>query len=719
MSTSVHYPRILEVALACSLLGLAGSANAQTSVSLSLDAASGWNLLGNGLANAIPVATAFGDSSKVTSVWKWLPATSTWAFYTPLMTSADLATYATSKGYSVLNSISPGEGFWVNASGAITYAHAGAPRVLSAGDLGAGWSLAATGDQVRPTDFNRALSRAGATDPIPDNLTTLWSWNSADQKWYFYAPSLERNNSLADYIASKGHLDFGARALSRSEGFWANLPKEIGFGDASGQASAPLGSGSYSIAYASSTSTGIDYRSTVTATIGNRGELTGYVFSTQEQPTIGLMSAADVAGDADINIGRWNGGRMRPFYFSVPGYTERQGFHYAIGLRDQTTAPVCGERIYRLVSATAPTRGDGGVAPGALATGGNIRLAFGPVKKVFNGSSLADTNTTRAEVNLSAVVDGATIPLGSTGTAPASWSNGYFAPAGAANFRGFVAGFGARRMGLAYNTGVGATKIAGAAYFELDATTDTTSGCSVAAHDGIESGSGSAVFVPASTSNELAVASPLMGLDDQQANSSSMSIDSNGRLTRFSGFAPSGNHAIGTAKVGELAGNALATIGRWNGGTTTTPIAGAGSVTLDGWDGVHYAIGTPAPMSAIGAGKTVTYTLSSATRPTSITGGLEPGTLTSATVTIDTTLQSNTRGTFSIDLAGTIGGSPFMLSIPSGQSSYTYNGTSTITFYGSNVRGAVVGPNAEHVVLSYSTGTSGIQGALLLNRNAQ
>ncbi len=723
MRSSASCLRTLKLAAIWSLLSFTGSASPQSAVSLSLDAASGWNLLGNGLGNSIAVATAFGDSSKVVSVWKWQPTANSgnggWAFYTPQMTSANLGTYATAKGFSVLNSISPGEGFWVNASSASSYAHTGVPRTLSAADLGVGWSLVASGDEARPTDLNRALSRASVGDPIPDNLTSLWSWSGSDQKWYFYAPALERNNSLIDYITNKGYLNFGTRTLARGEGFWANLSKEIGFGTASGQVSAALSSGSYFIAYASSTSIGIDNRSPVTATFGNRGELTGYFFSTQEQPSIGVMSAAEVAGDADINIGRWNGGRMNTFYSNVPGFSEKQGFHYAIGLGNPTTPPVCGERIYRLKSFTAPTRGDGSVEPGTLVAGGTVRLAFGPVKKIISGSSLVDTNTTLVETSLSAVVGGTTIPLGSTGTTLAGWFNGFFAPGGATNFRAFVAGSGATRLGLSYNTGIGADKIAGAAYFELDTTTDTTTGCSTVTHGGAESGSVSAVYVPStsSTGNEMAVASPIDTLNDTLVSSSSMTFDGNGRLTRFSGFSPSGNRSIGTAKVGELAGNALATIGRWHGGTITTPVTGGSSVTLDGWDGLHYAIGKPGPMSAIGAGKTVTYSLNSGTKPTTITGSLEPGTLTSASVTIDTTVQNNTRGTYAANLAGTIGGNPFSLSVPSGQSSFTYAGSSTIGLFGGSIRGAVVGPNAEHIVLTYYIGSSGIQGAVLLSRN--
>ena len=81
-----------------------------------IDLLSGWNLLGNGIHDApLPAATLFGNASQVVTVWKWLPATSKWAFYAPSMTAPNLAVYAAGKGYDVLTTIGSGEGYWVNA----------------------------------------------------------------------------------------------------------------------------------------------------------------------------------------------------------------------------------------------------------------------------------------------------------------------------------------------------------------------------------------------------------------------------------------------------------------------------------------------------------------------------------------------------------------------------------------------------------------------------
>lgn len=78
----------------------------------------GWNLIGNPLERALTVADIFEGNSSVVTVWKWNASQSAWAFYTPSMTASALQTYASGKGYSVLDQISPTEGFWVNASAA-------------------------------------------------------------------------------------------------------------------------------------------------------------------------------------------------------------------------------------------------------------------------------------------------------------------------------------------------------------------------------------------------------------------------------------------------------------------------------------------------------------------------------------------------------------------------------------------------------------------------
>jgi len=88
----------------------------QTTAGHTLTLPIGWNLLGNGWSQSLPVATLLGDKTKITTVWKWDTTTSGWQFFTPSITAQELQNYAINKGYGVLSKIHAGEVFWVNVS---------------------------------------------------------------------------------------------------------------------------------------------------------------------------------------------------------------------------------------------------------------------------------------------------------------------------------------------------------------------------------------------------------------------------------------------------------------------------------------------------------------------------------------------------------------------------------------------------------------------------
>ena len=65
-----------------------------------------------------------------------------------------------------------------------------------------------------------------AAGTVPQNLTTLWAWDNSASQWYFYAPQLDASGGLANYISSKGYLDFtkNSKTLGKGQGFWVNKP---------------------------------------------------------------------------------------------------------------------------------------------------------------------------------------------------------------------------------------------------------------------------------------------------------------------------------------------------------------------------------------------------------------------------------------------------------------------------------------------------------------
>ena len=211
-----------------------GSIN-NTSLS-SVTLVKGWNLIGNGADQTINVASVFNDSTKFTTVWKWVASNTKWAFYAPSLNTTSLTSYAAGKGYDVLTSINAGEGFWVNAAQATTLnlqSGSATPTGIYASSfqtggskaLPTGWSLIAIGDNKTPSDFNLALSATPpTTTAAPINLTTLWAWDAAVSNWMFFAPSLVNSGTLSTYISSKGYLGFGSKTLTPAMGFWVNKP---------------------------------------------------------------------------------------------------------------------------------------------------------------------------------------------------------------------------------------------------------------------------------------------------------------------------------------------------------------------------------------------------------------------------------------------------------------------------------------------------------------
>lgn len=185
---------------------------------------SGWNLLGNGSTSAINVASVFGDASKYTTVWKWNASAGTWSFYTPSLSATDLATYAQSKGYSVLTTIHSKEGFWVNAKSATTapISNDNSAAVLLQSDMTVGWNLLASSDGQTPSQLNLSLKSSLSSNG--KSITTIWAWDASTSTWKFYAPSLEAQGGsvFADYIANKKYLSF-TTPLSSTDGFWMNI----------------------------------------------------------------------------------------------------------------------------------------------------------------------------------------------------------------------------------------------------------------------------------------------------------------------------------------------------------------------------------------------------------------------------------------------------------------------------------------------------------------
>gem|GEM_PF-5931687 len=129
---------VVAAALAAGCLG-PGQALADTTLSLAKD----WNLVSSSTAVSSVTAT-FGDQAQFTSVWKWDSAANNgggaWQVFLAKGV-ADTATYATSKGFTPLTAINPGEGFWVNSLVGQGLTITGANAADATLTLAKGWNL--------------------------------------------------------------------------------------------------------------------------------------------------------------------------------------------------------------------------------------------------------------------------------------------------------------------------------------------------------------------------------------------------------------------------------------------------------------------------------------------------------------------------------------------------------------------------------------------------
>lgn len=135
----------------------------------------------------------------------------------------------------------------------------------------------------------------------------------------------------------------------------------------SGTVSAAIAAGPYAITYASK-DIGLDSRDNVTAMFDANNAMTNYrTTGGDEDLMVGTNLIAERAGDAQFNIGRWNGGTTAGSYFTAPDFvfTGSDGFTYALVV-PTTTLPTCGTYIYSLATAdsaatSAPTVGNSAV----------------------------------------------------------------------------------------------------------------------------------------------------------------------------------------------------------------------------------------------------------------------------------------------------------------------------------------------------------------------
>jgi len=166
----------------------------------------GWNLKSSLV--AINVAGTFGaDSAKYASVWKW--ESNSWSVYLP---GQDTSEYATAKGFNVLATMAPGEGFWVNVTVSTDQivSVSGVQTNVSTILLSPGWNL-----KGLTSEAPSAVNVAQVFGADSTKFASVWKWES--NSWSVYLPGQD----TSEYATAKG---FNVLAtIAPSEGFWVNV----------------------------------------------------------------------------------------------------------------------------------------------------------------------------------------------------------------------------------------------------------------------------------------------------------------------------------------------------------------------------------------------------------------------------------------------------------------------------------------------------------------
>lgn len=242
---------------------------------------------------------------------------------------------------------------------------------------------------------------------------------------------------------------------------------------------------------------------------------------------------------------------------------------------------------------------------------------------------------------------------------------------------------------------------------------------------GTSSGSVDAVLGGAVGENVIVYAAKGIGLDMRFKTTTV--VDGDGALTQYTS---SVNEDLtrGTNLTADLGGNAIITVGRWNGGTTGGKYYSSPDLIYGGQQGFHYAagVGTASPITS----GTATYSLFKATSPTYGDGNGQPGTLTGS-IAVAFGLFSRVGLDLEVDMPGdriyaikTAGGvvTPSSSSIEVNSSLW---GDSAATFFANGLpvadggiacqvagqctatlRGFFAGDNAEGIGISYRIGGS-------------
>ncbi|MBU0556722.1 MAG: hypothetical protein KKD64_15155 [Alphaproteobacteria bacterium] len=438
----------------------------------------------------------------------------------------------------------------------------------------------------------------------------------------------------------------------------------------------------------------------------------------------GSLLTADLAGDADWQVGRFTGGELQP---RNAIYGTDNGFSYAV-IAPLSNLPENGTISYSLKGATSPVYSNEATAPGVFSGALGLRLgSFASLGLEATVTMPDATYSFQTSGGASNPASGFVLNNSTVGQAMLVF-NGNLTPTVDANgaacnltgscsviVSGMVGGDGAGWATLGYSI------------YQTPSVAPTLTGTAV-----FEGGP----FVPAApplqgtaVANQITTyASSVIGIDQRQPTTVTYESIS-GAPIGYSFSPPNEEPTIGSASLNEE-GSVAGIIGwaRWASGTTGGTYYALGGVDLPANGGWHIVSGEPA--TNLPASGTATYALVGSTNPTIRDGSLAPGSVTgSAAVAFGATPRVG------VDLNVSIGGSTYGISTAGGAASPATgmevgtSGNDNMVFRDYNLTasgggsvcagsgactavftGFLAGDGASHIGLSYTFGNTGFDG---------
>jgi hypothetical protein len=376
----------------------------------------------------------------------------------------------------------------------------------------------------------------------------------------------------------------------------------------------------------------------------------------------GTSGTNDLAGTADWQVGRWNGGRM--MISSSAEYDlflgPNHGFAYAAVKPVTGSLPTSGTAQYALVGKTAPVYSNEATAPGTFAA--NMAVAFAATPKIGIDGVITMPDATYAFTS----TGGSANPSQSNVTTFAGGGQRTFSLYGATTVTGTTpvcAVATGCMISLTGQFGGAAGEYAAVSYLvsEFNEYRRPSLGGAAVFKSGPVTGGADPVTGTERTNQVIVYAGDTIGIDTRSATTTA---DADGRINKYVNIQNPSQESVERgsntgADVGKAGAGDVIVWTRWSGGTTAGNYFNNQQTTRNANQGLHLVSGTRATnLPTVGS---ATYALAGYTKPTHGGGTIAPGSFTGS---LGVAFGSAVKVGF--DLRPTVDGQTYVIATPGG-----------------------------------------------------